>query len=46
MLFHKHKQKFIQHGFTDLAPLEYVDEYLLSKKIGIDDKSFWNIAHK
>eukprot|EP01084_Bolivina_argentea_P272049 463099_1 len=34
-----HKQKFIQQGFTDIASLEYIDEYVLHETIGINDKN-------
>eukprot|EP01084_Bolivina_argentea_P002004 3694_1 len=30
------KQKFMQEGFSDIASLEYIDEYVLYEKIGTD----------
>eukprot|EP01084_Bolivina_argentea_P025767 47915_1 len=35
----EHKQKFIQQGFTNIASLKYIDEYVLYEKIGINNKN-------
>eukprot|EP01084_Bolivina_argentea_P312772 541510_1 len=34
----EYKQKFMQHGFTHMASFEYIDEYVLYKKIGMKNK--------